>query len=105
VPVGPEAGEAEAVGFPDMLSTAFEVTLVVILVALLAHGSAPQPARHLYACGGFGLRRRGRVAHRARNPNSRVDELSEMRPRRGIVPGYEGAVVERVVIARADVLR
>jgi hypothetical protein len=53
VPVGPEAGEAEAVGFPDMLSTAVEVALVVILVALLAHGSARQPARHLTRAAGL----------------------------------------------------
>jgi hypothetical protein len=32
VPVGPEAGEAEPVGFPDMLATAFEV-LVALAVA------------------------------------------------------------------------
>lgn len=53
VPVGPEAGEAEAVGFPDTLSTAFEVALVVILVALLARGSARQPARHLTRAAGL----------------------------------------------------
>ena len=53
VPVGPEAGEAEAVGFPDTLSTAFEVALVVILVVLLAHGSARQPARHFTRAAGL----------------------------------------------------
>jgi hypothetical protein len=46
VPVGPEAGEAEAVSFPDALATAFEVVLVVVLVALLAERSARRPARH-----------------------------------------------------------
>jgi hypothetical protein len=46
VPVGPEAGEAEAVSFPDALATAFEVVLIVVLVALLAERSARRPARH-----------------------------------------------------------
>lgn len=46
VPVGPEAGEAEAVSFPDALATAFEVVLVVVLVVLLAERSARRPARH-----------------------------------------------------------
>jgi hypothetical protein len=53
VPVGPEAGEAEAVGFPDTLSTAFEVALVIVLVALLADGSARRPARHLTRAAGL----------------------------------------------------
>ena len=47
VPVGPEAGEAEAVSFPDALATAFEVMLIVVLVALQAERSARRPARHL----------------------------------------------------------
>jgi hypothetical protein len=55
VPVGPEAGEAEAVSFPDALATAFEVVLVVVLVALLAERSARRPTRHLPpAATGFG---------------------------------------------------
>jgi hypothetical protein len=53
VPVGPEAGEAEDVAFPDTLSTAFEVALVVVLVALLANVSARQPARHLTRAAGL----------------------------------------------------
>jgi hypothetical protein len=40
VPVGPEAGEPEAVGLPDVLATAYEVLLVVAALALLARGSA-----------------------------------------------------------------
>jgi hypothetical protein len=38
VPIGPQAGEAEAIGFPDALATAFEIVLVAILVALLLGG-------------------------------------------------------------------
>jgi hypothetical protein len=45
VPVGPEAGEAEAVSLPDAMATAFEVGLIVVLVALLAERSARRPAR------------------------------------------------------------
>jgi hypothetical protein len=45
VPVGPEAGEAEAVSLPDAMATAFEVGLIVVLVALLAERSARWPAR------------------------------------------------------------
>jgi hypothetical protein len=40
VPVGPEAGEPEAVGLPDVLATAYEVLLVVAALALLARASA-----------------------------------------------------------------
>jgi len=40
VPVGPQAGEAEAVGFPDALSTAFEIVLVAVLVAFLVGSRA-----------------------------------------------------------------
>ena len=36
VPVGPEAGEAEPVGFPDVLATAFEILIVVLALALLS---------------------------------------------------------------------
>jgi hypothetical protein len=36
VPVGPEAGEAESVGFPDVLATAYEVLLVALVVALVS---------------------------------------------------------------------
>jgi hypothetical protein len=55
VPVGPEAGEAEAVSFPDALATAFEVVLIVVLVALLAERSARRPTRGLPpAAAGFG---------------------------------------------------
>lgn len=36
VPVGPEAGEAEPVGFPDVLATAFETLIVVLALALLS---------------------------------------------------------------------
>jgi hypothetical protein len=36
VPVGPEAGEPEPVGFPDVLATAFELLLVVLVVALMS---------------------------------------------------------------------
>ncbi|MGH3024284.1 MAG: hypothetical protein ACRDNI_11555 [Gaiellaceae bacterium] len=53
VPVGPEAGEAEPVGFPDTLSTAFEVVLVIVVVALLADGSARRPAWHLTPAAGL----------------------------------------------------
>ena len=34
VPVGPEAGEAESIGFPDVVATAFEVLLVALAVKL-----------------------------------------------------------------------
>ncbi len=47
IPVGPDAGEAEAVGFPDTLATAFEFVLVAVLVALLRGWSAREPARTL----------------------------------------------------------
>jgi hypothetical protein len=40
IPVGPGAGEPEAVGLPDVLATACEVLLVVAALALLARGSA-----------------------------------------------------------------
>jgi hypothetical protein len=40
IPVGPGAGEPEAVGLPDVLATAYEVLLVVAALALLARGSA-----------------------------------------------------------------
>jgi hypothetical protein len=36
VPVGPEAGEAEPVGFPDLLATAYEMLLVALVVALVS---------------------------------------------------------------------
>jgi hypothetical protein len=42
VPVGPEAGEAESIGFPDVLATAFEVLLVALAVKL-----ALQPSNRL----------------------------------------------------------
>lgn len=48
IPVGPEAGEVEGMGALDVISTATEVGLVVVLVGLL----------NLY--------RRGRVAHTLR---------------------------------------
>jgi hypothetical protein len=35
VPVGPEAGEPESIGFPDVLATAYEVLLVALVVALV----------------------------------------------------------------------
>lgn len=40
IPVGPGAGEPEAVGLPDILATAYEVLLVVAALALLARGTA-----------------------------------------------------------------
>jgi Na+-transporting methylmalonyl-CoA/oxaloacetate decarboxylase gamma subunit len=43
VPVGPEAGEPEAVGFPDTLASAFEVVLVVALAALVSDRAARRP--------------------------------------------------------------
>jgi hypothetical protein len=36
VPVGPEAGEVEPVGFPDLLATAFEALIVALAVALIS---------------------------------------------------------------------
>jgi len=45
VPVGPGAGEAEPVALPDTLATAFEVVLVVVLVALLSGQTAPGTSR------------------------------------------------------------
>ena len=45
VPVGPGAGEAEVVGAPDLLATAFEVVLVLVCTASV-FGRAPRlPAR------------------------------------------------------------
>lgn len=52
VPVGPEAGEPEAVGFPDTLSTAYEVVFVLIVVPLLSARVARRPLRPLAATGG-----------------------------------------------------
>jgi hypothetical protein len=40
IPVGPEAGEPEAVDLPDVLATAYEVLLVVAAFVLVARGSA-----------------------------------------------------------------
>jgi hypothetical protein len=42
VPVGPEAGEREPVGFPDALATAYELLLVVLVVVLVS-----RPPGHL----------------------------------------------------------
>jgi hypothetical protein len=53
VPLGPEAGEAEAVGFPDALATAFEVVLVAVLAALLVTRSARRPALPSIAAEGW----------------------------------------------------
>ena len=36
VPIGPEAGEPEAIGFPDALSTAFEALIVTLAVLVVA---------------------------------------------------------------------
>lgn len=44
VPIGPEAGQAEAVGFPDALATAFEIALVAVLAALVV-GRGPARER------------------------------------------------------------
>lgn len=44
VPVGPHAGEAETVGVPDTLATAFEIALVLVLVGLLVGRSPRLPA-------------------------------------------------------------
>jgi hypothetical protein len=46
VPIGPEAGEAEAVGFPDALSTAFEIVLVALLAALVVGRRRAQEPTH-----------------------------------------------------------
>lgn len=43
VPVGPEAGEAEPVGFPDLLATAFEVLLIALVVALVSQPQGRLP--------------------------------------------------------------
>ncbi len=46
VPVGPEAGEPEALGFPDACASAFEVVLVFALTALLFGRPTRRLGRH-----------------------------------------------------------
>jgi hypothetical protein len=58
VPVGPEAGEAESVGFPDALATGFEAVLVVLAVVVLVRHQVrvPRPwaaARGSWLAGGI----------------------------------------------------
>jgi hypothetical protein len=43
VPVGPEAGEPEPVGFPDVLATAYELLLVVLVLALVSRPQGRLP--------------------------------------------------------------
>jgi hypothetical protein len=45
VPVGPEAGDPEPVGFPDALATAYELLLVALVVALLSRPQGRLPGR------------------------------------------------------------
>lgn len=44
LPIGPEPGLPEAVGFADLLATAFEVALIVVLVAALPSAWSPKVA-------------------------------------------------------------
>ena len=43
IPVGPEAGEPEPVGFPDVLATAYELLLVVLVLALVSRSRGRLP--------------------------------------------------------------
>jgi hypothetical protein len=43
VPAGPEAGEAESVGFPDALATSFEGALIALAVVVLARHQVRVP--------------------------------------------------------------
>jgi hypothetical protein len=45
VPVGPEAGEAESIGLPDVLATSYEALLVAAIVALALRAGATRLLR------------------------------------------------------------
>ena len=44
VPLGPEAGEREAIGFADVVATAFELAIVMGPALALHHGRRRRPA-------------------------------------------------------------